>query len=160
MKKVTQNQEKPCVDPEFFDLEVYAIYHAAYDLVGDDAWKIVWKAGEIVYNKIKDDIGAASSTDPFDALKLVADWLKTVGYVDKIEVRKITANEVEYVMSNPIILKGAKRLMEEGRVPAHISTALMFAVLKQFNMKAEMIGDPEFLPDGRSASEKWKLIQV
>jgi len=36
----------------------------------------------------------------------------------------------------------------------------MFEIRKQFNMKAEMIGDPKFLPDGRSASEKWKLIKV
>ena len=60
-------------------------------------------------------------------------------------------------MHDAIIVPGAKRLLAEGRVPAHISTALMFGVLKQFNMKAEMIGDPTFKPDGR-AIEKWRLI--
>lgn len=47
----------------------------------------------------------------------------------------------------------------KGRVPAHISTALMFAVLKQFKMKAEMVGDPKFLPGGR-VIEKWRLIKA
>lgn len=156
---MVNNEGKICVDPEFFDLEIYAIYHAAYDLIGDDAWKIVWKSGEIVYDKIKEKIGAATAKDPFEALRKVADWLKKVGYIEAIEVRKVSEDEVEYVMCDPIILAGAKRLIDEGRVPAHISTALMFAVLKQYNMKAEMVGDPKFLPDNR-AIEKWRLIKV
>lgn len=156
---MVNNEGKICVDPEFFDLEIYAIYHVAYDLIGDNAWKIVWKSGEIVYDEIKEKIGAATAKDPFEALRKVADWLKKVGYIDAIEVRKVSDDEVEYVMCDPIILAGAKRLIDEGRVPAHISTALMFAVLKQYNMKAEMVGDPKFLPDNR-AIEKWRLIKV
>jgi len=147
------------VDPDFFDLEIYAIYYGIYDLLGEDAWKVVWKSGEIVYDKIKEKIGAATAKDPFEALRKIADWLKKVGYIEDIEVRKVTEGEIEYIMSNPIILAGGKKLIKEGRVPAHISTALMFAVLKQFNMKAEMVGDPKFLPDGR-AIEKWRLIKA
>ncbi|MFQ6126062.1 MAG: hypothetical protein ACE5R6_15860 [Candidatus Heimdallarchaeota archaeon] len=156
---MTNNKGKICVDPDFFDVEIYAIYYAAYDLLGDDAWKIVWKSGEIVFNEIKEKIGAATAKSPFEALRKVADWLKKVGYIEEIEVREVAKDELEYVMCNPIILTGAKRLIKEGRVPAHISTALMFAVLKQYNMKAEMVGDPKFLPDGR-AIEKWRLFQT
>ena len=150
---------KLCVDPDFFDLEIYAIYYAVYDLLGEDTWKVVWKAGEIVYEEIKSKIGADKAKEPFEALKRLADWLKDVGYIEDIEVRKVSEDEVEYVMLNPIIGPGAKRLVEAGRVPAHISTALMFAALKEFGMKAEMIGKPEFLPDGR-AVEKWKLVKI
>ncbi len=156
---MANNEEKICVDPDFFDLEIYAIYHAAYDLVGDNAWNIVWKSGEIVYDEIKEKIGASTAKGPFEALRKVADWLKKVGYIDKIEVREVATDELEYVMCDPIILAGAKRLIKEGRVPAHISTALMFAVLKQYDMKAEMVGDPKFLSDGR-AIEKWRLIKA
>ncbi len=159
MRKLVRNEVKICVNPTFFDLELYAIYHAAYDLIGDDAWKIVWKSGEIVYDEIKENIGAATANDPFEALRKVADWLKKMGYIEAIEIRKVAVDEIEYVMCDPIILIGAKRLIKEGRVPAHISTALMFAVLKQFNLKAEMVGDPKFLPDGR-AIEKWRLIKA
>ncbi len=156
MKKV---ENKICVDPEFFDLEIYAIYHAAYDLLGEKTWEIVWRAGEIVYNEIKDSIGASTAKDPFEALRKLASWLKKVGYVENIDVRKVSENEVEYTMLNPIITPGAKRLVKQGRVPAHISTALMFAALKQFGLKAKMVGDPKFLLDGR-AIERWKLIKL
>lgn len=155
---MSSKEEKTCVDPNFFDLEIYAIYYAAYDLLGEETWKIVWRTGEIVYDEIKEEIGAATETNPFEALRKLASWLKKVGYVENIEVREITENEIEYVMSSPIILPGAMRLIDEGRVPAHVSTALMFAALKQFNMKTEMVGDPEFLPDGR-AIEKWRVSQ-
>ena len=61
---------------------------------------------------------------------------------------------------NPAILPGAQRIIAEGGVPAHISTAVMFAGLaKLFGLKAEMMGDPEFLSDGR-AIERWKLFQI
>jgi hypothetical protein len=150
--------KKICVDPEFVDLTIYAIYYAIYDLLKEDTWKIVWKAGEVLYNEIKEKIKTVEVKEPFEALRRLAKWLKDVGYIEDIEVHKVAEDEVEYVMLNPIISPGAKRLIDQGRVPAHISTALMFAVLKQFNMKAEMVGTPKFLPDGRVV-ERWKLIK-
>lgn len=156
---MVDEESKVCVDPDFFDLEIYAIYHAIYDFVGEDTWKVVWKVGEKVYAEIKEDVGAAGAENVFDALKRLAEWLKRVGYAEDIQVHKVAEDEVDYVMLNPIIAPGAKRLIEEGRIPAHVSTAVMFAALKQFNMKAEMVGEPTFLPDGR-AVERWKLIRV
>jgi hypothetical protein len=151
-------ERRTCVDPDFFDLEIYAIYHAVYDLVKEDTWKVVWKAGEIVYDEIKDKIGVVGEKDPFKVLKKLAEWLKQVGYINDIELHKIAEDEIEYVMFEPIITPGAKRLIKEGRVPAHISTSLMYAALKQFNMRAEMVGEPRFLPDGR-VIERWKLLK-
>ncbi|MCS7365185.1 MAG: hypothetical protein NDF54_07105 [archaeon GB-1867-035] len=156
-KKVCLNQKG--VKPEFVDLIMYGVYYAAYDLLGERTWEIVWKAGEVVFNEVKDRLGITSETPPFEALRRMADWLKDMGYVEYIEVNRISEDEIEYVMKDPIITPGAKKLIQQGRVPAHISTALMFAILKQYNMKAEMIGDPLFLPDGR-AIEKWKLIKL
>jgi len=153
------DERKICVDPGFFNLEIYAIYHAMYDLIGEDAWRVVWKVGEIVYAEMKEDIGISGAENVFDALKKLAEWLKRVGYVEDAQVRKVAEDEVEYVMLNPIIGAGAKRLIEEKRVPAHISTALMFAALKQFNMKAEIVGEPAFLSDGKVV-ERWRLIKV
>jgi hypothetical protein len=60
----------------------------------------------------------------------------------------------------PVILPGAERIIAEGGVPAHISTALMFAGLRKlFGLRAEMVGDPVFTPDGR-AIERWKLFEI
>ena len=62
-------------------------------------------------------------------------------------------------MVDPAILPGAERIIAEGGVPTHISTAVMFAGLKKlFGLKAEMIGDPEFTDDDR-AIERWKLFK-
>lgn len=63
-------------------------------------------------------------------------------------------------MLNPVILPGARRLLAEGAVPAHISTTLMFALLKKrFGLGAEMVGDPDLRPDGR-ALERWRLVPL
>lgn len=44
-------------------------------------------------------------------------------------------------------------------VPAHISTTLMFALLKKcFDLAAEMVGEPDLRPDGR-AVERWRLVE-
>ncbi|MEM0196204.1 MAG: hypothetical protein QXK66_00995 [Sulfolobales archaeon] len=52
------------------------------------------------------------------------------GYVDRACVKKGPDGEIEYVMSRPAIARGAEELVKEGAVPPHLSTSLMFAVLK------------------------------
>jgi hypothetical protein len=90
----------------------------------------------------------------------LAQYLVDVGYFVDMEVRQTADDELEYVMVDPAILPGAERIIAEGGVPAHISTAVMFAALKElFDLKAEMIGDPEFTADGR-AIERWKLVAL
>ena len=45
-------------------------------------------------------------------------------------------------------------------MPAHISTTLMFALLKKRSgLGAEMVGDPDLEPDGR-ALERWRLMPL
>ncbi len=45
-------------------------------------------------------------------------------------------------------------------MPAHISTTLMFSLLrKRFGLKAEILGEPTLLPDGRGI-ERWKLSEM
>ncbi len=147
------------VKPEFFDLELYSVYKAVNEVLGEKTWDIVWRAGEILLDLISKDLGLDDVDDPFEALKRVAAWLKEMGYISDIEVRKTGVDTVEYVMSDPIITPGAKKLIEEGMVPPHVSTSLMFATLKRYGYKAEMVGDPVFLDDGR-VIEKWRLIKI
>ncbi len=147
------------VKPEFFDLELYSVYKAVNEVLGEKTWDIVWRAGEILLDIISKDLGLDDVDDPFEALKRVAEWLKEMGYINDIEVRKTGVDTVEYVMSDPIITPGAKKLIEEGMVPPHVSTSLMFATLKRYGYRAEMVGDPVFLDDGR-VIEKWRLIKI
>jgi len=144
------------IDPGFFDLEIYAIYRALWENWGDEAWKVVWRAGEVLFDEIHGTLDLDVSS-PLTAMQGLADYLVHVGYFDALQVRQIAEDELEYEMVAPAILPGAERIIAEGGVPAHISTALMFAGLSRlFGLKAEMMGEPEFTDDGR-AIERWKL---
>ena len=147
------------IDPAFFDLEIYAIYRAIWENWGDEAWKVVWRAGEVLFDEVHERL-ELNTTTPLAAMEGLAEYLVGVGYFADMKVRQTAADELEYEMFEPVILPGAERIIAEGGVPAHISTALMFAGLRKlFGLRAEMIGDPVFTPDGR-AIEKWRLFEI
>jgi hypothetical protein len=147
------------VDNEFFDLELFAIYKSIHELLGEDSWKVVWRSGEILISELRERLHLEQNT-PYETMRKLGDYLEKVGYLDKVDIRQTGTDQLEYVMSNPVIARGAQRLLEEGAVPPHLSTSLMFGALKLiFGMKAEMIGEPLFLKDGR-AIEKWKLSKI
>ena len=144
------------IDVRFFDLEIYAIYRAIWEYWGDDAWKVVWRAGEVLFDEIQGQLGLDTES-PLEAMQALARYLVDVGYFADMKVRQTAEDELDYEMVDPAILPGAERIIAEGGVPAHISTSLMFAGLRQlFGLKAEMIGDPEFTEDKR-AIERWRL---
>jgi hypothetical protein len=148
------------IDPVYFDQQIYALYRAVWERWGDKAWYVVWRSGEVLLDEIELDLGLEPDDDPFAAMQRLADYLRRVGYVEDIAVRPLSEEEWDYEMLDPVILPGAKRLLAEGAVPAHISTTLMFALLKKrFNLKAEMVGDPDLRPDGR-ATERWRLVPL
>jgi len=150
--------KKP-IDPTFFDLEIYAIYRAIWENWGDEAWKVVWRAGEILFDQIHQQLDLDTGST-LTAMQTLAKYLVDVGYFAEMNVRQTAEDELEYEMVAPAILPGAERIIAEGGVPAHISTSLMFAGLKKlFGQKAEMIGQPEFIGDGR-AIEKWKISKI
>ena len=147
------------IDPTYFDLQLFALYRAVWERWGDEAWYVVWRSGEILFEEIEPALGLQGD-DPFVAMQRLAAYLRKVGYVEEIDVRRVTDDEWEYEMLNPVILPGARRLLAEGAVPAHISTTLMFALLKKrFGLGAEMVGDPDLRPDGR-ALERWRLMPL
>lgn len=148
------------VDASFFDLELYCIYKAATELFGnDEAWRLVWRSGEVMFEEIRRDQNL-QITDPIDVMKKVAAYLEEVGYSEKLTIQETGKDLIEYTMLRPAIGPGAQRLIKEGAVPGHISTSVLFAALKKgFDMKAEMIGEPVFRPDG-TAVEKWRLSRT
>jgi hypothetical protein len=145
------------IDAIYFDQQIYALYWAIWERWGDEAWYVVWRSGEVLFDQIEDQLGLEPADDPFAAMQRLADYLRQVGYVEEIVVRPTSDREWDYEMREPVILPGAKRLLVEGAVPAHISTALMFALLKKrFGLAAEMVGEPDLRPDGW-ATEHWRL---
>ena len=147
------------IDPAFFDLEIYAIYRAIWEHWGQEAWKVVWRVGEVLFGEVRGQLHLETAS-PLAAMQELARYLVQAGYLADMQVRRVAEDELEYEMLEPAIVPGAKRIIAEGGVPAHISTALMFAGLKElFGLRAEMIGAPAFLPDGR-AIERWRLFRA
>ncbi|MEM2006114.1 MAG: hypothetical protein QW154_00525 [Sulfolobales archaeon] len=150
---------RTCVDRELVDLVMYSVYRAANELLGDKTWDLVWRSGEVLYEKLEKLLELELIEDPIKALSKVVEWLQKEGYVDEAHVRKISEREIEYIMSRPAIARGAEELVKEGAVPPHLSTSIMFAVLKKRGFKAGLAGDPQFLPDG-TVVERWKLLKL
>jgi hypothetical protein len=148
------------IDPVYFDQQIYALYRAVWERWGDEAWYVVWRSGEVLFDEIEPELGLQSHDDPFTAMERLAGYLQRVGYVQEIAIRPVSETEWDYAMQDPVILPGAERLISEGAVPAHISTTLMFALLKKrFGLRAEMVGDPDLRPDGL-ATERWRLLPL
>jgi hypothetical protein len=148
------------IDPVYFDQQVYALCRAVWERWGDAAWYVVWRSGEVLFEEIEPGLELQPDDDAFTAMPRLADYLVRVGYVKEIAVRPVNEVEWDYEMLDPVILPGAKGLISEGAVPAHISTTLMFALLKKrFGLRAEMVGDPDLRPDGR-AIERWRLVPL
>jgi hypothetical protein len=147
------------IDPIYFDKQIYALYRAVWERWGDDAWHVVWRSGQVLLEEIEVELEIELDADPLTAMQRLANYLQRVGYVREIAVRPLSEDEWEYEMVDPVILPGAKRLLDEGAVPAHISTTLMFALLRRFGLQVEMIGDPDLRADGR-AIERWRLVPL
>lgn len=147
------------IDARFFDRELYAVYRAIGENWGREAWKVVWRAGEILFDEIEGEL-KLDMASPLAAVQEMARYLVSAGYLADATVRQVASDELEYEMLGPAILPGAERLIAEGNVPPHISTALIFAGLrKRFGLKVELLGQPVFTADGR-AVERWKLLPV
>ena len=147
------------IDPVYFDKQIYALYRAVWERWGDDAWYVVWRSGEVLLAEIEEELDLRQDAEPLGAMQRLAGYLQQAGYVREIAVRPLSEGEWEYEMVDPVILPGAKRLIQEGAVPAHISTTLVFALLKRFGLQAEMIGEPDLRADGR-AIERWRLLPL
>ena len=50
------------IDPVFFDLEIYAIYRAIWENWGDEAWKVVWRAGEVLFDEVHERLELYTTT--------------------------------------------------------------------------------------------------
>jgi len=144
---------------DFFDKELYAIYKATWEKWGDEAWHVVWRSGEIIFDDIESELHLKGTTW-IEGMQRLADYLARVGYVRDISVKQTAEDRMEYTMNDPAILPGAKRLIAMGAVPGHVSTTLMFAMLKKcYGLKAEMLGDPDLRDDGY-AVEQWQVLPL
>ena len=108
------------IDPTFFDLEIYAIYRAIWENWGDEAWKVVWRAGEVLFDEIHEVRQTAK---------------------DELEYEMVAP---------AILPGAERIIAEGGVPAHISTSVMFAGLKKLFGLKAEMIGDPEFTADGRA----------
>jgi len=147
------------IDEKFFDLVIYSIFKAINEKIGENTWEIVYRAGEIILDKIWDNLGLNNTADVIDGLNMIARWLTKVGYAEDLKFIKKGDGQLEYWMLNPKIADAAEELIDEGLVPPHTSTSILFAYLKRLGYRAEMVGGPIFR-EGGYIVENWLIKKI
>lgn len=150
------------MDKEFFDLEMYAIYGAITELFGQKGWDVVWRSGEIAFDYIKKQLDIKEK-EPFAVMKKVAQYLETIGYAKRLNVKKTGENQFIYEMYGPLGRESVSRLKKKYKDPVlpHYSTTFIFAALKDIcNMKAEITHLQRAKPGEDPSTEKWVLSKI
>jgi len=148
------------IEPEFLDLVNYGVCSALTALYGSQAAETVFRlAGEFNYEELKGK-SRVDSSSPIDALRSIASYLEKSGYMGKIDLTRVTENEVIVDMYGVSVAESSKRLVDEGKSPSHYMTNMMFAALKDlFQVKAEITHLDIEIPKEETdhVREKWIL---
>ncbi|MGQ9618204.1 MAG: hypothetical protein ACUVUG_04485 [Candidatus Aminicenantia bacterium] len=144
------------LDNDFFNAFVYSIFRAIGEKLGEESWTIVWRTGEIFSEELKEKL-FPKRVETSEVAKMIAKYLRKAGYLKNAKIKPLSENEFEYWMKTPVIENCAFRLINEGFVPPHISTSILFAFFKKIlNVKLELVGNPQ---DKKGwIVERWKII--
>jgi|SRR5581483_10908691 len=146
---------------EFINLEIYALYTAITELCPQQGWAIMWRSGELAFAQLEPTLDFPSDA-PLDVLRTLGDYLVRVGYLDAIELELRPGGQLEYSMLGAAIRPAAQRLLDEGAILPHWSTALMVAALRtRCGVEARMEAHdhrPELVSADRSR-ERWLLTR-
>lgn len=153
------------IKPEFLSLLNYSMCVAIAKHAGEEtAQKIYEEMGEIMFEELKKELGI-TSTYPLTYFNQLARYLEDVGYMAKMEIKKVKENE--FIMDGYGISVAdvpARLEIENVRPYSHFMTNLMFAALKkQSNMKAELRMPSEMfrrLKKLKHGTEIWVLSKI
>lgn len=146
------------VNPDFFDFVNYNFCRAISERVGREAAVQVFeRAGEIGYTALKQQgVIQTEGQSALDVLVQIVRFLEDNGYMQRIELNRISGTEMEVNMYGISVMDSSVHLTDQGYSPSHIMTNLMFAALKEFGMSAEL-NELEFEPDADHVREHWSL---
>lgn len=151
------------MNKSFFDLEMYATYGAITELYGEKGWDVVWRAGELAWEEVKEQVNITKK-EPMEVMKKVSEWLEKIGYAKKLNIVQTGKNELLYEMYAPIgrqsVTMLRKKYGDEKPVKPHYSTTLLFAALKDVcHVKAEIRSVEHVKPGTDPSREKWIFKQ-
>jgi len=151
------------IKPEFLDFVNYNICKAYSEMYGREAAANFFRrVGEIGFQELRKIISFKSS-EPFEVLKTVAEFLEEMGYLAKIQLTKVSKDEVIIEMFGVSVIKSSIRLTNQGDSPSHFMTNLMFAALKEIcSLKADIQDLLLEQPSDKTGytKEKWTLKKI
>ena len=68
------------IDPDYFDLQIYAIYRALWERWGDEAWHVVWHSGEVLFDELRLAPGKKMKTGAYGTGADVLESLAALGH--------------------------------------------------------------------------------
>ncbi len=143
----------------FINKEIYGIYKAITEVCGEDGWKIMWRAGELVFDQVEKELEFASR-EPLDVMRTIGDYLAKVGYLERIDFELKSDGVLEYQMFGTATRDSAVRLIAENAILPHWSTVIMVAALRKLcGVEAKMEAQahkPEIVSLHQS-KERWIL---
>jgi hypothetical protein len=149
------------IHPEFFDTVNYALCRAIDDFLGDRAEEFFRRLGEYHLEEAaaKGLLGMRDDDAPLDALVRIARYLEASGYMEKIEIARLSDREAVVEMHGVTVTASSTKLLREGRRPSHFMTNLMFAALGKRSVRAEL-RDMEYDERERRFKEYWKILEA
>jgi hypothetical protein len=145
------------VSPQFFDLVNYSFCSAVSQFLGPEkAVELFRYMGRTHYEELKKRNLIKSDGKPMEVLESIARYLERSGYMERIEIQRLSENESIVDMYGVSVLESSVRLTQENKQPSHIMTNTMFAALEELGYDAELI-DLLFETDKNHVREKWIL---
>ena len=134
-----------------------AIYKAVYKEIGDDAWEILWKSGEILFDSVKDELGIRKDMNLHDALNRLSQFLRDIHIVDDISYT-IDPEEsvIEYEITFRIPLRYERR---EEAGPIYIFSSLFVALMKYLGYEVSKDTEPRIVEYNKLV-ERWKFAKT
>lgn len=147
------------VKPEFFDIINYAICQAVDEYLDGKATTFFEKVGEYHLDEaLKRGLISIEANDkPLDTLIKIARYLESVGYMERIIIKRLDENEAFVEMHGVSVTKSSAKMLRAGKQPSHFMTNLMLAALKKFGIRAEL-KDVAFDEEKCHFREHWKIV--
>jgi len=133
---------------------ISAIYQAIYREIGDDAWEILWKSGEILFDCIKDEVPVSKDMKLEDAISNLSRYIRATHIVRDINyIIDRERRAIEYQISFLIPLRYERR---EEAGPIYIFSSLFVALMNYLGYTVCKDREPRITEDN-TLIERWRF---
>ena len=147
------------INYKFLDIINYAICETVNDFLDGKELEFFRKVGEYHLTEASERhlLDLVIDDKPLDNLIKVARYLESMGYMEKISIKKLSESEAVIEMSGVSVTDSSVKMLEQGKHPSHYMTNLMQAALRKMNIKAEL-RDMDYNAETGFFREYWKIL--